>query len=82
MEDEYMFRMELDRYFASRHTERLELWHLLEARYPELLADWLTEHPEFSPPPEEGIRIGKRPDHLKGGRRNLGWMTDYPIPKL
>jgi hypothetical protein len=44
---------------------------LERVRYPELLADWLTEHPHFCPPQEQGIRIGKRADHSQGGRRNL-----------
>ncbi len=68
-----MFYAELRAYLAgSGRPDALECWHLIEVRYPELLADWLTAHPSFSPPPEQGIRIGKRLDHFQGGRRNLG----------
>jgi len=31
------------------------------------LADRLTDHPDFSPPEEQGVRIGKCADHLQGG---------------
>jgi hypothetical protein len=55
----------------DRNSETLTLWHLLEVRYPVLLADYLTRNPDFCPPDERGIRIGKRPEHHQGGRRNL-----------
>jgi hypothetical protein len=71
-EDPYGFNSELDAFLAMDMTsaQALQFWHLLEARYPELLADWLTTHSDFAPPHERGIRIGKRLDHLQGGRRN------------
>jgi hypothetical protein len=71
-EDPFGFNSELDGFLSMDRTsaEALEFWHLIEVRYPELLTDWLTRHPEFAPPPERGIRIGKRLDHLQGGRRN------------
>ncbi len=72
MEDKHAFRAELEQYLANRgHRQSLEMWHLIEARYPESLAGWLTEHPEFRPPDEKGVRIGKRLDHMQGGRANL-----------
>lgn len=72
-EDPYGFNSELDGFLAMDRTsaEALEFWHIIEVRYPELLADWLTTHPDFTPPAERGIRIGKRLDHFQGGRRNL-----------
>jgi hypothetical protein len=71
-EDTYGFNAELDGFLAMDRTsaEALEFWHLIEVRYPELLADWLARNPDFAPPHERGIRIGKRMDHLQGGRRN------------
>jgi hypothetical protein len=78
-EDPEHFRSALSYFFtvtndlAEKNRERLALdrWHELEARYPESLADWLTAHPDFRPPHEIGVRIGKRPDHRQGGRANL-----------
>lgn len=69
MEDYDMFYADLSAYFAGNGG--LESWRLIEVRYPELLADWLTAHADYCPPPELGIRIGKRPEHFQGGRRNL-----------
>jgi hypothetical protein len=73
------FSAALNAYFAiskdltnrNRVLEALDRWHLIEARYPESLADWLTLHPDFRPPLEQGVRIGKRPEHRQGGRANL-----------
>ena len=77
-ENPYAFNADLDQFFTMNKTsaEALEFWRLIEVRYPELLADWLTTHFDFVPPAERGIRIGKRLDHFQGGRRNLasGYM--------
>ena len=70
-EDPVLFRSELSAFFASSgQPYALDRWRLIEVRYPEQLADWLTNHPDYCPPQEQGIRIGKRLDHFQGGRRN------------
>ena len=66
------FDEEMREYFAKCREkpagfDEITAWEAIADAFPNDLANWLTEHEDFTPPNENMGRVGIRPEHHEGG---------------